>query len=171
MRIFLIGVLLASTAWSRQEADSRVPGLVVQLNDDSVEIREGASAELVALGEPALPALKQALLGAVNEEVRGRIKDVLDRISSDVRRRAFKGGTPVDGLAASLEARREKDSKEFVLKIQIMNVGHQARNLVLIQRWNTRLPETSRSSSGSEAAVEVEQLSGEFATSFSSSLG
>jgi hypothetical protein len=51
--------------------------------------------------------------------------------------------------------------KEINLRVQIMNVGDQPTPLVLIQRWNTRLPDRSSSSSSSEAAVEIEQISGE----------
>jgi hypothetical protein len=161
MRTLLIAILQVLAARSQEDLDTRVQEMVAKLGDDSIETREDAVASLVALGEPVVGSLKQAILRSGDGEVRARIRGALDRIEADARRRKFKGGKPVCGLAASLEADLDRMPKEINLRVQIMNVGDQPMPLVLIQRWNTRFPDRSSSSSSSEAAVEIEQISGE----------
>jgi hypothetical protein len=154
-----------------QDPNSRLGELLAQFQDDSIEVREKAGREMVALGEPALPALKNALDGETNAEVRARIRDVVVRIEAEKRRREFKGGTPVNGLAASLEGTLNPEKTEFRLKVQFMNVGTQPVEFALITGWNRRLPNFSSSSSGAEACVTIRQLTGERGNRFGGRFG
>lgn len=161
MGTFLLVVVLASGAWPGQDADTRVQDILSRFRDDSVEVRERAAEDLLALGEKVEPALRLALLEPRDEESRGRIQAVLDRFAADRRRRDFKGGKPVDGLAASLEAQKVDGSEEYSLRIRIMNIGLQPRPLVLINHWSTSYPRLFDSSSGAEATARIEQLTGD----------
>ena len=171
MNLWVLAPLLIAAAWHRQETDSRVREGVAKLADDSIEARENAQAELVALGEPALSELKQALSKTSNSEARGRIQSVINRIETAKRRREFKGGKPVNGLGALLEGKPDTDSDEFILRVQIVNLGTEPRDMVLIRGWDSSLPDNSYSSSSSEARVTIRQLSGEMSNSFSGVIG
>ena len=154
-----------------QEPNPRLAELILQFQDDSIEVREKAARELIALGEPVLPALKEALPVEANVEVRARIRDVVARIESEKRRREFKGGTPVNGLAALLEGSLNPEKTEFRLKAQFMNVGTRPVEFALIKGWNSRLPNFSSSSSGAEACVTIRQLTGERGNRFGGRFG
>jgi WD40 repeat protein len=56
-----------------------IPRLLTELDDDRFEVRERASAELARLEELAVPALRRALAGKPNPEVRRRIEQILGR--------------------------------------------------------------------------------------------
>src|SRR5205823_5075354 len=90
-------------------AEARVPALVARLGERSFGAREKTSKELVALGDAARPALKQAL-HAADAEVRRRARECLDAIN--------RGNDPeLAGAAARLlAARRPAGACEALLK-------------------------------------------------------
>lgn len=167
----MIALLLSLAVIGAQDPDARLKELLLRFQDDSIEVREKAGAELFALGEAVLQSLKEALPGETNAEVRGRIRGVVDRIETDKRRREFKSGKAVNGLAASLEGSLNSEATEFALTVRVMNLNAQPAGLVLIDRWNSRFPNRSSSSSGSEAAVVIRQLTGERGNRFGGSIG
>jgi hypothetical protein len=65
------------------------------LDDDDFEVRERASAELVRLGEAALPAARKALAGKPSAEARRRLEEVVAQLS---------GRAPSPDLRAALRA-------------------------------------------------------------------
>jgi WD40 repeat protein len=64
-------------------AEKRVRELLPDLDDDRFAVRERASAELVKLGEPAAPTLREALKVAASVEMRRRIEEVLASLNKD----------------------------------------------------------------------------------------
>jgi hypothetical protein len=62
-----------------EEARDKVKGLITQLGDDSFDVREKASAELIRLGEIALPELKKAAKSN-DAEIARRAQDCLKKI-------------------------------------------------------------------------------------------
>ncbi len=72
--------------------EKRIARLIKELDADDFGTREKASAELIEVGEPAAPALREALGGTPSAEVRARIRRLLDRfggkaVSADLVRR------------------------------------------------------------------------------------
>lgn len=59
----------------------KIDEILSRLSDDSVEVRDGALKDLVALGPPALPLL-QALLEKLEAEARGRVQEACRRIET-----------------------------------------------------------------------------------------
>ena len=55
---------------------------IAKLNDRAFRVREAATKELLAFGEPAVPALTKALDGKPTPEVRGRIEELLAALAS-----------------------------------------------------------------------------------------
>lgn len=67
----------------RKESEAgRVARLIEQLGDDEFDSREEASKALVALGEPALAALRKAAASSTDLEIRRRAKRAVDAISA-----------------------------------------------------------------------------------------
>jgi WD40 repeat protein len=73
-------------------AEKRVRALLPDLDNDSFEVREKATAELGKLSAPAESALREALKGSPSEEAARRIQRVLDAISKGSQ------AAPDDGL-------------------------------------------------------------------------
>jgi HEAT repeat protein/outer membrane protein assembly factor BamB len=87
--------------------EAQVLDLIKKLGDDSFEVREKASADLVGLGPAAAPYLREAL-NANDAEVRLRAGDCLRKVSA--------GTSPgVLAAAARLLARRKPDGAAEVL--------------------------------------------------------
>ena len=61
---------------------ARIAALIAGLDDDSIDLREQAVRDLVAIGAPALAPLAAALESAPNPEVRIRIESAISRIRS-----------------------------------------------------------------------------------------
>ena len=61
-------------------ADPRAARWVKELDDDSYPVREAATLALEALGDAALPALREGLEKAPAPELRRRVKRLLDRL-------------------------------------------------------------------------------------------
>jgi WD40 repeat protein len=64
--------------------EKRIAQLVKDLDNDTFETREKASAELAHVGEPAGPALRKALEGTPSAEMRVRITQLLDKFGGKV---------------------------------------------------------------------------------------
>jgi HEAT repeat protein len=85
----LVGILLTAQAGTLrgergQETEAqRIARLIKQLGDDAFAQREAASKELDALGEPALPALREAV-SSPDAEIRRRAKTLVRSITNRV---------------------------------------------------------------------------------------
>jgi hypothetical protein len=60
----------------------KIQRLLIELNDDQFEVRERATAELIKVGLVAEPAARKALASTSSEEVRTRLKKVLDYLGT-----------------------------------------------------------------------------------------
>src|SRR5262249_21498260 len=56
---------------------SRITRLIQQLGDEEFALREAASTALEMLGEPALPALRNAAASSLDAEIRARARAIL----------------------------------------------------------------------------------------------
>ncbi len=128
------------------------------LGAEDVETREAAALELVRAGEGGLPALRERLASATDPEVRARLRDVIGRLESDVRRRAFGGGNVVGGLRARLVPIEKPLEGRLPFRLEIMNVGAATRTFVPVEDVDTSLPGESYSSSGAQGRLSVRRL-------------
>jgi uncharacterized protein (TIGR03067 family) len=85
-------VILIATATGYSDADNwmvaaRVARLVAQLGADKFAQREGASKELESIGEPALPALREAAASNDDVEIRRRAEMIIQAIAGLVTKR------------------------------------------------------------------------------------
>jgi hypothetical protein len=85
--IFILGLAGLRAAEPAKPAAAPTPEelgrLVAQLGDDHFRVREEAATRLVAIGRPAVKALREALRHA-DPEVKHRARDLLDAIPSSV---------------------------------------------------------------------------------------
>ncbi len=169
MRAALFVLLAAPGAWGTSGDGNSVGESIARLRDGSIDVREAATRDLATRGESALPDLREALTKELDPEVRGRIELLLCRISTEKRRREFKGGEPVGGLVARLQAIPDKASAEITFTLEIMNVMDHAARFVPIERWDLSLPNRGTSQPDAEACLHVRQLTGERSTSYSAS--
>lgn len=104
-RSTLLAAVLAALAPApaRGQDAPEVARLIERLEADEIAARDEASAALLKLGKPALPALENALRSATSPEVRGRIEEILGHLKVPAG-----GGAPFDGLKLELQA----DAKE-----------------------------------------------------------
>jgi len=63
-------------------SDEQIEQLVKQLGDDSFDVREKATKELIEIGAPALPQLRKAIKDNKDLELRNRAKAIIDKIKS-----------------------------------------------------------------------------------------
>ncbi len=81
IRTLATALLALGAAALQEEPAGKLDPILARLNDDSVEVRDGALKDLVALGPAALPLLR-ARMDSVPGEVRGRIEEACRRIES-----------------------------------------------------------------------------------------
>jgi hypothetical protein len=148
--------------------DDPAARLLRELDDDAIEVRDRAAAELVKMGGKALEPLRKAK--SESEEVKARIAELIGRIERDLRRATFKGGEPANGLSAALrpaEKDREtwKAGEAVVLTLEVMNLESRPADFVPIQAWDRDMPEISFSTTGAHARV-VARRKGPLAGSF-----
>src|SRR5262249_58032177 len=77
------GSILGEPGRAMPRVADRVPGLIKQLGDQNCAKREAAGKELVAIGEPALDALRKAA-AAADPEVQSRAERIIAAISRRV---------------------------------------------------------------------------------------
>jgi uncharacterized protein (TIGR03067 family) len=65
----------------RHGEGDRIAGLIARLGDEDFATREAASKALEAVGEPALPALRQAAASSPDAEVRRRAEGVIQALA------------------------------------------------------------------------------------------
>src|SRR5262249_60802719 len=72
---------LAKQLQSIKPVDSkRIERLIADLDSDKFAVREQATKELEALGEPGGPAERKALSGGPSAEARGRLETLVERL-------------------------------------------------------------------------------------------
>ena len=146
--------------------------LIRSLASDEIEAREAAEAELFKLGAQGLEPMKKALALADGEQ-RARLQGVIARVEREERRKSFKGGEVVCGLASTL--RSEKDEYRagdaITLKLEIMNVSMDVKPYVPARYFDRDLPEGNAHSSGSYGKTIVKQTAGERPTECRSVIG
>jgi hypothetical protein len=95
---------------------SRIAGLIKQLDDDKADAREAATAELRKIGEPALATLEKILADPPSIEVKFRAQAAIDGIKLDlVRKQALK----IDDILAQAKAAQAKDWDSKTLEAQL----------------------------------------------------
>ena len=62
----------------------RAAKLIIDLDDDSFDVREQASAGLAAMGPAIGPLLKQALVNTQSSEVRHRLEELLSKLKETI---------------------------------------------------------------------------------------
>jgi hypothetical protein len=142
------------------QAEPPVSTLVERLGDDSIEVREKATSDLLALGEGRRTAIEKALKDTTAPEVAARLRTILGKFDMDRRRREFKGGTIVEDLGATLICTYDADLHQLSVTLELANLGTTARPIVAIDSWDISLPRNTSSSSSSEGQVLVKQLKG-----------
>jgi uncharacterized protein (TIGR03067 family) len=70
----------AAVSTAEENVDNRISLLIVQLGDDVFAVREAASSELMAIGEPALGSLRIAATSS-DPEIRWRAEWTIEEIS------------------------------------------------------------------------------------------
>ncbi len=150
--------LLLLACLGLQDADALIRGL----SSDDIEARESAAAELIKLGAPALAPMKRALAAAEGER-KARLQELIVKIEREERRKGFKGGDEVCGLAGAL--RSEKDEfrvgDAITLKLEIMNISREARAYVPARYFDREFPGDMSHNSGSYGKIVVKQTAGE----------
>lgn len=136
------------------------PELLRDLSDDSIEIRERATAELYRLGEDIRGLLIEAHDAAGDVEVRSRLKAILRRLDADERIRNFGGANRVSGLAASLRVDRFFGPGPFRLSVDVMNVGSKDQDFPGIESWDVEFPDQELRSTRPEARLTVRRIGG-----------
>jgi uncharacterized protein (TIGR03067 family) len=119
-----VGLILAAGGMLRGADDAttspdRIARLVLQLGHDDYDRREAANAELEAIGEPALPALREALESSDDAEIQHRageiIPTILDRAANDDQKKLQGAWTLVSREESGKKAVEE--DKPFTLTI------------------------------------------------------
>ena len=88
MLLALAAIFCLGSVSGGEDTNEAIARLIALLDADQFEIRERASRELVEIGIPALPALREACQHQ-SAEVRGRAKSLVDLLTSGLRRREF----------------------------------------------------------------------------------
>jgi hypothetical protein len=136
-------------------------GLLATLDDDQIERREAAQAQLVALGRPAVPALQAAFAAPMSSEARLRLGEVLHGLLPRDPTDSWTGGEVQGDLSAAVRVSGQ-DSSGIVLEVEIRNVGRAPAGFVPIRWWNLSLPTESFVSNLSEGRMEVRPISGPY---------
>jgi hypothetical protein len=157
MNLPALAVLALLGSLALEDPGDRVASLVARLDDDSAEIRERATAELLRLGRPALPDLERALERHPSAEAMARIEQLIKELGKPKR---VGGGATVAGLSAALRV-KAADATSMVLEAEITNVDDAARPFTPICLWNKTLPHQRFASNAAEATIEMTQRSGE----------
>jgi hypothetical protein len=135
-------------------------GLVADLSDDSIEIRDRAARELHCRGEGIRALLMEARETAADPETRARLEELLRHLDADARIREFGGGNRVGGFGAALSTDRFFGAGPFKLSVVVMNLGPDDRILAGVGTWDLELPDQDIRSVGSEARVAVRRFAG-----------
>ena len=140
--------------------DGEIERLVLELSDESIEIRDRASADLASRGEPALPVLRSALGRDPDRELKSRIEVLIPMIAREARRAKFKGGDAVEGFQATLRTDKQsiRCGEELSFDAEIMNVSKETRAFIPIRHTDSTLPALSSSSSTAHARIVVKEL-------------
>ncbi|MBI3854607.1 MAG: hypothetical protein HY293_02825 [Planctomycetes bacterium] len=139
----------------------KLPGeLIRDLSDDSIEIRERASAELYRQGEELRPLLVESRDLATDLEVRARLDRILRRLEADERIRGFGGANRVGGFAASLRSDRFFGVGPFRLSVDVMNVDSRDLEFPGVGTWDLALPDQELRCRGAEARLSVKRFAG-----------
>jgi len=84
--VFSLPLVAASSGMSAAEPApeklaARIERLIEQLDDNQFKVREAATAELLRIGVPAMPALRRAFAESSSAEVRCRARKLMDTIA------------------------------------------------------------------------------------------
>jgi len=134
--------------------------LLRDLSDESIQIRERASAELHRRGEELRDLLVKSRDRTADVETRGRLNDLLRRLDADERIRRFGGANRVAGFAASLRSDLWFGSGPFRLTLEVMNVGGGTQEFPGIAAWDVELPDQDLRGQGSEGRLSVKRFIG-----------
>ncbi len=148
-------LLLASLCF--QDADA----LIRSLSSDDIDVRAQAAAGLVKLGEPAIQPMKKALASAEGE-MRARLQELIATVEREERRKNFKGGDEVCGLAARVTGKESYKAGDAIdLTCEIMNLSKEARPYVKATTFDRHSPTEMSSYTSSHGRISVKQISGD----------
>lgn len=137
--------------------------LITRLDADEFDAREAATRELIAIGEPAIEALRKAAQSS-SPEVQVRAKRAIAEIEAEIRRREFPGGDPVAGFRAAIRIAREKPefaaNEKIEFEFEIRNVDSAACRLTAIRVIEAHVPGRADTFSMSHARIVIKQMSG-----------
>jgi hypothetical protein len=164
MKRFLAVLCLLAVAWPAPAQDeAQIRRLLQRLDDDSIEVRAAAAAELSRLGSAVLPQLKQALADA-GPESRDRLAEIIRKI---VERERLSALLPPPSLI-TLEAKNrplnevlQQFGKQSRTPIDLTNVPEDARVTVSLRKapyWMA-LEELCRASGRVMAEPEGDRIS------------
>lgn len=135
--------------------------LIERLDDESIEVREQAAEALIRWGEASRAPVHEAIARTQNAEVRGRLNDVLRKLDAGKRRREFRGGNVVRGIGARLEVARDMEGEDFIVTVEITNLGPDRQTIEPMGAWNKYLPGEFHDVSNARAGITISQLSGD----------
>lgn len=149
IRDILVVILLCLTEINldlHARDEGAVDTLIRNLSDDSWDVREKATAELIKVGKEALPKLEIALRSD-DPEVVSRARRIVERIRVD----SIEGGKVVEGLQACLKSDKVKykSGEPILLTLAVKNVSKETRSITPISGLDEMIdiPEYSYSSS------------------------
>lgn len=88
--VLLAGTVMLQSGPAQETETDKITSLIKQLGHDKFAIREAASKELLAIGEPALDALRKATATTNDPEVRLRAGRIIESISRSITTRELK---------------------------------------------------------------------------------
>lgn len=138
-----------------------INGLVAQLGAAAAGTRDAAAARLLAIGDPALPALNEATNIAA-PEVAARAKALARRIKSGRDWADGPAGEVVGGLQLRLTAVRAEvaEGEPIELAIDFHNAADAETSFDVLNGLNVLAPGRGYSSTDNRAGIKIKQLSG-----------
>ena len=121
---------------------------IADLDHDDPSAREAAMRELRELRDCAESNLRSRLAAA-------RIRSLLGRIELDRRIAAFPGGEEVDGLRAAVSIGGAPDDPRRTIRLEILNAGPVAREILAVKAWSKSLPNVWSRSGSAEDEIEI----------------
>lgn len=134
-------------------------GLLRDLSDDDIEVRQAAEAELFRGGEELRKDLIEARRDA-NIEARARLDELLRRLDVEERIRGFGGANRVSGFGMSLRCDRFFGRGPFRLRIEVMNLEPASQVFPGLGLWDVERPDEETRTHGADARVTAKTFSG-----------
>ena len=135
----LAGIALAADEAPKEPAAKELASLIDKLGDEDADIRKDAEKKILAIGEPALPALKQAVVSHPDADVKLRSivlrQDIRKKLFGQLRQ--FVGHTGnIRGIAVTSDGKRAiSASMDQTLKVWDLETGKEIRTITGHTSW------------------------------------